>query len=1626
MTVRMVMTARPEAVGSTTARLRGVVAGEPVGAPVFEVEEFRPEQAPVVRDFRPLKSVPAEMAGEDAAATVDGLAPHTQYRVRLVVDGRPGSWQGFSTDPGEGEPDPLEGVAPQGAAPGGAGPGAVALGSAAAAAALAGEPDTSAGLAGLRGLAVGSKAVVEAIASADRADAELLAASAVLSSFDRVMEAQGVDTERDAVDAIANEFPDLSERERVVIVGEEVERERTFRAKARERMARDVRQALAIREAAERERKMRQLLEREERYAKQRRKAVLMRSLGRVEKERVREASPDGAYWALSPYVKQHTADCMAMAGKVWPWQVLESVFPPLHGECPCQLLPISEAQADGLPGADDVVPVDRAWLLASQALAMEHEDEGRVAEALQEDGVAPELFRWEPDVVDGDPFGLRIEEAVRRGRRAPERYAKGTSKGGEFKPRRGAMPGAPTRRRGPRMPDLSIDAPLAAEAIGALRDRGQTRRARDLEVELDGAVRDGNGMKAAAVRKRATDALAGAASVPAAPAADGENGRLRDGRPAPAVTRREIEPGVFEYAWDGEVKIARSKVRYEGVALWSAPRNPQGTPIPQYTKSVERAKLVGNRKNRDALPLGHVEIRDAADTREPDRQPGGTDADRALYGPLAGSDVELPRFGPEDRYELRFTQGDPARTMSIDLWDREGAGGKGSVYATWDEWDLDRLEAIAKQQNDADRAQKAKTGVSRVTPAGGPQLAKLEQVPTAAEIDALVKMPRGRTPEAGEIVRGVVFDPNASRKRTDGDTLVLGTGFFTLKRGQRESVLYRHLADRLHAAQDDDVQEWRYRPKEVGDAYVSAATGNIDGLREQRPELLKDVVAAAEARGLPVSAEAREWAAAGGSVDADGGLETPELRDLRAMMTRAEGDPGMTPGLFAQEMLTRGAVDLGMERQGQRTLFDPVSRALVELRFDGEIEYKATPLAPSTDSVAQRLAADPTVDLGTLQSGVPGVDRLIPVGGLAGSTLYGSSSGRRLLVTEIDGQQVPFEVDVPEALRSDDFKRTFPSALSRLDPTSWPEGIPAGDAKRALKQMSGVEPTYRQGPGGTRLWKATTPAGELMIEADGTTVRRAGYVSIERPGTLVSAEDAKRELVRKAQAERDANGGRLSPDGLPPAAREVYDAGAALLDEVAAKRKLSPASRKTFEAQLGSVPFADAEQALKRLGAVSDATNVRRNAKFGAYSFVTEDGLQVRFAPRGFLATPDTPMRGVEVRLSEHAKGRGRLAAGETWKNRQDMYSDLIARSKVDAERVGLYSDVRAVFDENPGAKNAAATHSWAGVVRMSPTHVSGKQVDEFLKKREAGTATDLERQAFAATLKTFVHELEHGKHRRGKEFESGDYVGAGKAIEEAITEEAALHETMAVLRERGMQDVEIAVRRAYVSGLPLAGGSYRDYRTRMAHIFDAGDVPYDRRERLVRQMRGQSATERVQTLAEQLHGVVEGTDEDRRAAVRNIMGGGLGLDGKRVEVPTTTEQRALVLLPELPPNGFESGDPLPGQRVRFRVNGEEHEGRVSRVSSLGMRVVRDDGTWAYVDVNDPTVTLGDLDEIEPFGEPITVGGREVRPGDAVRVNGRGEGTFLISRGDMVGIRCEDGVILWYSAGSPALKWGS
>jgi hypothetical protein len=297
-----------------------------------------------------------------------------------------------------------------------------------AAAALAGGTVASGVAAGAPGAAGAATGVLSAEAAAKTSQTIL---SKILG-FAKLRWNVLFDPSGPVVKAVKQEYPNRPLEDVMKLVDDrEREFEREFRRKMRKRLEADVPEALSHPDPDVRARKLANIFRREMRYTAMREEAILSRAMGALEADMLQTLSPKGAYWKLSPHVKEHTLDCLAMGEKFWPWSVLRKVQPPLHYGCPCALLGLDEVIEMGLMTANQVP--DEADARARY---------GRIADKIDgmrdlDEAIIEELYAAAYENLD-------VEEAAVR---KPLRWARGLIKGGQFRPTRGGSVGARTTR---------------------------------------------------------------------------------------------------------------------------------------------------------------------------------------------------------------------------------------------------------------------------------------------------------------------------------------------------------------------------------------------------------------------------------------------------------------------------------------------------------------------------------------------------------------------------------------------------------------------------------------------------------------------------------------------------------------------------------------------------------------------------------------------------------------------------------------------------------------------------------------------------------------------------------------------------------------------------------------------------------------------------------------------------------------------------------------------------------------------------------------------------------------------------------------------------------------------------
>jgi 8-oxo-dGTP pyrophosphatase MutT (NUDIX family) len=254
------------------------------------------------------------------------------------------------------------------------------------------------------------------------------AAATLLAGVDALFRSRRAGFMQTITDTVGREMPGAPESRVRELAQQELTYELEFQRKVKQRLERDLPEALRTPGEAQRALAVGKILDREKRYVAQREQAAAGRVVGALEMDLLRQSSPQGAYWQLSPLIREHCPRCLAMAGKFWPWEVLDmpGVHLPIHPNCGCRLLGLEEAVSQGLMAADQIPDTEDAIRRAKHLL--------QEAERLERT-LGPEELARAIDELESD----RIQEVSAR---QLLRWTKGYEKGGEFRPRGGGNPG--------------------------------------------------------------------------------------------------------------------------------------------------------------------------------------------------------------------------------------------------------------------------------------------------------------------------------------------------------------------------------------------------------------------------------------------------------------------------------------------------------------------------------------------------------------------------------------------------------------------------------------------------------------------------------------------------------------------------------------------------------------------------------------------------------------------------------------------------------------------------------------------------------------------------------------------------------------------------------------------------------------------------------------------------------------------------------------------------------------------------------------------------------------------------------------------------------------------------------
>ncbi len=152
--------------------------------------------------------------------------------------------------------------------------------------------------------------------------------------------------------------------------------------------------AALVKPESERAMAVQQILEREGRNEQLHIEAQVGRLSAGSNRLRVRAESPHGGYWQLG-LRREHCPVCLTMAGKFWPWSVLERLRPQVHYGCGCTLRGLDEALELGLMRPTDVRGAGQALKEAQPTIREADLMHGRLHEALCEHGLMmdPDLY---------------------------------------------------------------------------------------------------------------------------------------------------------------------------------------------------------------------------------------------------------------------------------------------------------------------------------------------------------------------------------------------------------------------------------------------------------------------------------------------------------------------------------------------------------------------------------------------------------------------------------------------------------------------------------------------------------------------------------------------------------------------------------------------------------------------------------------------------------------------------------------------------------------------------------------------------------------------------------------------------------------------------------------------------------------------------------------------------------------------------------------------------------------------------------------------------------------------------------------------------------------------------------
>ena len=200
-------------------------------------------------------------------------------------------------------------------------------------------------------------------------------------------------------------IPGATDQDVLEALALENELQTEFERRVEERVLRDLGSILSA-PAEEQRPRLTKLFERERRFAEQRAVEMGRRLEKTTERVAVKRESARGAFWELGE-AKEHTPECVAMSGKLWSWEALAVLHPPVGPGCKCKLTSEKAAILAGklMPGQ-----TPRSAPAAERILIIHGRHHGSLAElreAIHRTGLVEDseeadaaLLRWAAEVA--------------------------------------------------------------------------------------------------------------------------------------------------------------------------------------------------------------------------------------------------------------------------------------------------------------------------------------------------------------------------------------------------------------------------------------------------------------------------------------------------------------------------------------------------------------------------------------------------------------------------------------------------------------------------------------------------------------------------------------------------------------------------------------------------------------------------------------------------------------------------------------------------------------------------------------------------------------------------------------------------------------------------------------------------------------------------------------------------------------------------------------------------------------------------------------------------------------------------------------------------------------------------